>query len=231
MGFQEAGATCSTITYWREYAGSPFVQTSSGNCCGFGEHDGTAPSSSSTCNENEDSGHQPLCYCEVTSTDSVLGESSLKNPTSLQEAKLNQWTLPPNLDVQWPKGHSSLWELISSEVGNHVEEVGTSVLTALGANVVSTRPLAGTSERHFEFDVKWPNGGSHVLDEVKNHLEEVKKHHSGQIGDKVQQMEVKMDEVKNQIVDKVHKMETKVVKMESMIGKVDQMEDKVDKME
>merc|ERR1712028_219998 len=76
-------------------------------------------------------------------------------------------------------GHGSLWQLVSNEVSDYMEEVGTSVLTALGADVQATeRHLAGTGERHFELDVKWPNGGKHILDEVgiglKNQLREIK---------------------------------------------------------
>ena len=260
--FQEAGASCITTksNHWRDVAGSPFVQSISGDCYGFGKDDGTASYGISICNGNATSGHQPLCYCEesryeemhidnadanvqkykfYTTADCTsentclgyfervkdwefsllfpgsrswkkgaphntvklvkkkqmapqytydemqignakyvadsknLGEPSLEKYFSVQDNELNRWKLPPKLDVQWPKGHSSLWELISNEVGNNVEEVGTSVLTALGANVVTTRRLAGTSEKHFEYDVTWPTGGNHVLEEVKNYLEEV----------------------------------------------------------
>merc|ERR1712194_139207 len=88
-------------------------------------------------------------------------------------------------------GHSSLSEVISNEVADYVEEVGTSVLAALGADVTTTRKrLVGTSERHFEMDVKWPNGGQHILDEVKNH-------HSQALG----QMENKVGELAEQIRD------------------------------
>jgi len=84
------------------------------------------------------------------------------------ETELHKLKLPPTLDMQWPKGHSTLWELIYNEVGNYVEEVGTSLLAALGADVVTTdRRLAGTSERHFEMEVKWPNGGKHILENAE----------------------------------------------------------------
>ena len=110
--------------------------------------------------------------------------------------------LPPRntlkLDVQWPKGHKSLWELISNEVADHVEEVGTSVLSALGANVLSTRPWTGTSERHFDFDVTWPNGESHVL----------------------AYLEDKMEDKLNKMDDKFDKMEDKFNKIEEMMGRL-----------
>ena len=276
--FQEAGASCITIKYWRDYPGTPFVQPISGDCYGFGNRDGTASSGISTCDRHATTDHHPLCYCEVfgyvevqidnadadpqyrfyTTEESQaqvdcanedtclgyfqrvkdgtfsllfpgsrswnkgvpnstvklvkkkqmavsknLGEPSLGDSFSVQDNELNQWKLPPTLDVDWPKGHNSSWELISGEVANHVEEVGTSVLTALGANVVTTRRLAGTSEKHFEYDVTWPNGGNHVLEEVKI-----------QIAHQVDKMETK-------IADQVDKMETKMIaKIESMFERL-----------
>ena len=87
---------------------------------------------------------------------------------------LHEFKLPPTLGVQWPKGHSALWKLIYNEVGDYVEEVGTSLLTALGADVVETdRRIAGTSERHFEMKAKWPNGDKHILDEMRSQVQEV----------------------------------------------------------
>ena len=68
---------------------------------------------------------------EGEANDYLRRESSHENSSSAQHIKLNQWKLLPKLDVQWPKGHNSLWELISNEVADHVEEVGTSVLSAL----------------------------------------------------------------------------------------------------
>ena len=124
--------------------------------------------------------------------------------------ELHELKLPPTLDMQWPKGHSTLWELIYNEVGDYVEEVGSSLLTALGADVVSTdRRLAGTSERHFEMEVKWPNGGKHILDEVQN-----------QVKEKVEKVEAKVDKLTQQM----EQMEEKVDKL------AQQMEEKVDKL-
>ena len=110
-----------------------------------------------------------------------------------------------------------------------MEEVGTSVLSALGANVVSTRRFAGTGVGHFDFDVKWPNGGSHVLEEVKNHLEGVKKHLSEKVSqvevkiedkmeDKNDKMEAKIEEVKNHFDKMKAKIEVKIANIKSMIG-------------
>jgi len=120
------------------------------------------------------------------------------------DTELQQLKLPPSLEFQWPKGHSTLWELISHEVGDYVEEVGTSMLTALGANVVTTdRHLAGTGERHFEVDVKWPNGGSHILEEVENHhslaIEALEEKLNRKIDQKIDQVESKVDQVKSKV--------------------------------
>ena len=134
----------------------------------------------------------------TTWTVCLPGESFHENSSSAQHIKLNQWKLPPKLDVQWPKDHKSLWELISNELADHVEEVGTPVLSALGANVLSTRRLAETSERHFDFGVPWPNGVSHVL----AHLED------------------KMEDKLNKIEDKFDKVENKFEKMEEMMGRL-----------
>jgi len=132
------------------------------------------------------------------------------DPTSITGTELHAFKLPPTLDTQWPKGHSSLWELIYNEVGDYVEEVGTSVLTALGADVVATdRRLTGTSERHFEMEVKWPNGGKHILDEMQ---------------DQVQKVEAKVDKLAQQMEEKVEKVEAKVDKLSQHI------EEKVDKL-
>ena len=151
----------------------------------------------------------------------IPDESPLENSPSVQDIQLNQWKLPPKLDVEWPKGHGSLWELISNEVGDYVEEVGISVLTALGADVVTSRRLAGISERHFELDVKWPNGGNHVLEEVKNHHSE-----------KATQIEDKVDQLNHQIEAKMSKMEAKIeVKIEPKIEvKMAQMENMIEKL-
>jgi len=109
---------------------------------------------------------------------------------------LHKLKLPPKLDVQWPKGHSSLSEVISNEVADYVEEVGTSVLAALGADVTTTRKrLVGTSERHFEMDVKWPNGGQHILDEVKNHHSQA----LGPVENKVVSVEGKLIQMENKV--------------------------------
>ena len=92
-----------------------------------------------------------------------------------------------------------------------MEEVGISVLTALGADVVANRRLAGTSERHFELDVKWPNRGNHVLEEVKNHHSEK----VGQVEDKVDQLEAKIVSQVVGVEDKVDRLEAKMTQMET----------------
>ena len=172
----------------------------------------------------DSSSYQVTSICEDESEN--LDESSSENSLSAQDFQLNQWNLPSKLDVEWPKGHSSLWELISNEVGNYMEEVGISVLTALGADVVTNRCLAGTSERHFELDVKWPNRGNHVLEEVKNHHSEK----VGQVEDKVDQVVDEIDKVLgkvirvedkvNQVVEKVHQIEAKMTEIENMMKKL-----------
>ena len=81
-----------------------------------------------------------------------------------------------------------------------MEEVGTSLLTALGADVVTTdRRLAGTSERHFEMDVKWPNGGKHILDEMQNQVQQVE----AKVDKLAQQMEEKVDKLAQHIIEEV----------------------------
>ena len=166
----------------------------------------------------DSSSYQVTSICEDESEN--LDESSSENSLSAQDFQLNQWNLPSKLDVEWPKGHNSLWELISNEVGNYMEEVGISVLTALGADVVANRRLAGTSERHFELDVKWPNGGNHVLEEVKNHHSEK----VGQVEDKVDQLEAKIVSQVVGVEDKVDRLEAKMTakmtQMENMIKKI-----------
>jgi outer membrane murein-binding lipoprotein Lpp len=154
----------------------------------------------------------------------VPDNASAETPSTVQDVKLNQWKLPPTLDVHWPKGHSSLWELISNEVGDYVEEVGISVLTALGADVVVSRRLAGTSERHFELDVTWPNGGNHILDEVKNHVRQVEDKVSGKV--------IRVEDKVDQVVEKVHQMEAKMTdKVDQVVEKINQHSEKVDQME
>merc|ERR1712194_484588 len=168
---------------------------------------------------NEEFVPAPLSPSEAPPDNS--NESSSENSSSAQDIQLNQWNLPPQLDVEWPKGHSSLWELISNEVGDYVEEVGISVLTALGADVVARRRLAGTSERHFELDVKWPTGGSHVLDEVKNHHSE-----------KVDRLEAKIVSQVVGVEDKVVGVEEKVVGVEEKVDRLEaKMEAKMTKIE
>ena len=109
---------------------------------------------------------------------------------------LHKLKLAPKLDVQWPTGHSSLSEVISNEVVDYVEEVGISVLAALGADVTTPRKrLVGTSERHFEMDVKWPTGGQHILDEVKNHHSQA----LGPVENKVVSVEGKLNQMENKV--------------------------------
>ena len=97
----------------------------------------------------------------------------------------------------------ALWELIYNEVDDDVEEVGISVLTAYGVDVVANdSTLAGTSEHHFEVDIKWTNEEKHVLDEVSNKVEVLER-----------KVEEKMDDVKNEILQEMDiMMETLVQK-------------------
>ena len=163
---------------------------------------------------------------EGSEFDGKTGEDSAIDVTGLRQLKL-----PPKLDMQWPKGHSTLWELISSEVGNYVEEVGTSVLTALGADVVTTgRYLSGTGERHFEVDVKWPNGGNHIVEEVKNHhslaiealedkIEKSGSHLEAKLNRKIDQVEGKVDKLAHLIGELLKKCETFMVYFGQSPGK------------
>lgn len=69
--------------------------------------------------------------------------------------------LPQPLKVSWPNGHKNFRDLIYHDLADYVDEVGVTLLEALGARVTAStetpRDEEGTN-RHFEFDVRWPNG-------------------------------------------------------------------------
>merc|ERR1711971_1163590 len=83
-------------------------------------------------------------------------------------------------------------------------------------------------------DVKWPNGGNHILEEVKNHhsvtikdMETRSKSHIEALDRYVQALDKKVDKKVDQVEEKIDKLAQQI---QALDKKVDQVEEKIDKL-